>query len=116
MRNWNNGPHFPEDSKIQIQKEVTEDAVENLTQEQVNFLTVLKNRLEKCEWNDSIINNEIREVAKAVEIEIKEAFVAIYWLLINKNNGPKIVSIISELERSEVVDLFRTISKNKSLK
>jgi lysyl-tRNA synthetase class 1 len=116
MRNWINGPHFPEDSKIQIQKEVTEDAVENLTQEQVNFLTVLKNRLEKCEWKDSIINNEIREVAKAVEIEIKEAFVAIYWLLINKNNGPKIVSIISELERSEVVDLFRTISKNKSLK
>ncbi len=110
MRSWINGPHFPEDSKIEIQKVISENAKENITKEQINFLINLRNRLEKCEWNDGIINNEIRGTAREVEIEIKDAFVAIYWLLIDKNNGPRIVSIISELERIEVIDLFETIS------
>jgi lysyl-tRNA synthetase class I len=110
MRSWINGPHFPEDSKIEIQKVISDKAKENITEEQMNFLINLKNRLEKCEWEDGIISNEIRDTTKEVEITIKDAFVAIYWLLIDKNNGPRIVSIISELERIEVIDLFETIS------
>ena len=113
MRSWINGPHFPEDSRIEIQKVISENAKENVTREQINFLIHLKNRLEKCEWNDSIINNEIRDTARKAEIGIKDAFVAIYWLLINKNNGPRIVSIISELQRIEVIDLFETIPNVK---
>ena len=74
----------------------------------------LKSRLEKCEWNDNIINNEIRDTARKAEISIKDAFVAIYWLLIDKNNGPRIVSIISELQRIEVIDLFETIPNVKN--
>tara|TARA_B100001109_G_C18778465_1_gene434236 strand:- start:392 stop:1021 length:630 start_codon:yes stop_codon:yes gene_type:complete len=114
MRSWINGPHFPEDSKIEIQKVISEKAKQNITEEQKNFLIKLKNRLEKCEWDDNSINNQIRNTAKEVEITIKDAFVAIYWLLIDKNNGPRIVSIISELERIEVVDLFETISNTEN--
>ena len=114
MRSWINGPHFPEDSRIEIQKVISENAKENITREQINFLINLKNRLEKCEWDDSIINNEIRDTARKAEIGIKDAFVAIYWLLIDKNNGPRIVSIISELERMEVIDLFETIPNVKN--
>ena len=113
MRSWINGPHFPEDSKIEIQKVISEKAKQNINKEQINFLLNLKNRLEKCEWDGGIINNEIRDTAKEVEITIKDAFVALYWLLIDKNNGPRIVSIISELERFEVVHLFETISNRE---
>jgi lysyl-tRNA synthetase class I len=114
MRNWINGPHFPEDSRIDIQEKISKNAKENINGQQIDFLLYLKNILMSCEWNEDGINNGIRESAKEVDIKIKDAFIALYWLLVGKNNGPRIVSIISELERSEVIDLFESISNVKS--
>ena len=114
MRNWINGPHFPEDSRIDIQEKLSKKAKENINKQQIDFLLYLKNILMSCEWNEDAINNGIRESAKEVDIKIKDAFIALYWLLVGKNNGPRIASIISELERSEVIDLFEAISNVKS--
>jgi len=110
MRNWINGPHFPEDSKINIQKEINTIASENITSQQIKFIYNLKNRFINCEWDESVINNQIRDSAKELDLKIKDAYVALYWILINKNKGPKIAAIISELQKEDIIKIFETVS------
>ena len=35
---------------------------------------------------------------------------ALYWILINKNKGPKIAAIISELQKEDIIKIFETVS------
>jgi lysyl-tRNA synthetase class I len=106
MRNWIEGPHFPTDAQIIIQSTKTEEARDNLSTEQNSFLSEFQKRIIDYEWNESSINECIRESAAAVEIGMRQAYMALYWTILGKKFGPRIAALMSEIDKDEVMVIF----------
>jgi len=109
MRNWIDGPHFPEKSKIIIHRVACDEAIEFIDEQKKSFLTELKSKLNDCEWSENGINNLIRMISKNSNIITKDCYVALYWLILGKNNGPRIASIMSELDKDKVILLIESL-------
>jgi lysyl-tRNA synthetase class I len=106
MRNWIEGPHFPIDARIIIQSAITEEARDNLSTEQNSFLSEFQKRIIDYEWNESSINECIRESAAAVEIGMRQAYMALYWTILGKYFGPRIAALMSEIDKDEIMAIF----------
>ncbi|MDP6871522.1 MAG: lysine--tRNA ligase [Candidatus Thalassarchaeaceae archaeon] len=108
MRTWIDGPHFPEDAKIEINIELGDEARKKLDSESKHFLSALSSILSECEWGDSEINESIAKACEAVGIERREGYSAIYWVLIGRGHGPKASSLLFELDRGMVLSLLES--------
>ena len=106
MRNWVDGPHFPDAARVEVQTEVSEDLRANLTDEHRQFLSALGDSLKDCEWTEKAIGDCIRSVAAEVGIGGREAYVALYWMILGKNHGPKASSLMAEMESGHVLSLI----------
>jgi lysyl-tRNA synthetase class 1 len=106
MRNWIDGVHFPENAKISIQEQMNDEDKEKITKEQRRFLSSLLIKLENCPWNESQISQLIRETATESEISPREGYMALYLLIIGRDYGPRIASIIVELGKVETIKIF----------
>jgi lysyl-tRNA synthetase class 1 len=106
MRNWIDGVHFPENAKINIQEQMNDEDKEKITKEQRRFLSSLLIKLENCPWNESQISQLIRETATESEISPREGYMALYLLIIGRDYGPRIASIIVELGKVETIKIF----------
>jgi len=109
MRNWINGEHFPEDSRIVIQNIISKEARNSISREHRNFLLKLKIKLVNCDWDEKTISSQIRDTARDEEFNVKEAYIALYWLILGKKSGPKVASIISEIERKDMLSLIESL-------
>ena len=78
MRNWVDGPHFPDAARVEVRSTVSDEARANLTGEQVAFLSALGESLKDCEWTDKAIGDCIRSVAADAEIAGREALSLIH--------------------------------------
>lgn len=78
MRNWIEGPHFPDAAKVEVQSNVSEEARTNLTEEHKRFLSALSGELAQCEWTDSAIGDCIRKVAAKIGIGRRDVYTTIY--------------------------------------
>ena len=106
MRNWVDGAHFPDAAKIVVQSSVGEEARANLTEEHEGFLSSLSGALSDCEWTDEAIGNCIRETIAEVGINGRDAYVALYWVILGKHHGPKASSLMAEMEKNRFLDLI----------
>ena len=107
MRNWVDGAHFPEAARIEVQSSVSDEARANLTDEHWAFLSVLETALSDCEWTDAAIGECIRASIAEVEIGGREAYVALYWVILKKNHGPRIASIMAEFDKDLIISLVK---------
>ena len=114
MRNWIDGVHFPENAKINIQEQMNDEDKEKITKEQRRFLSSLLIKLESCPWNESQISQLIRETATELEISPREGYIALYLLIIGRDYGPRIASIIVELGESRNHQNILKIAFNRS--
>jgi len=106
MRIWVDGPHFPDAARIVIRTEVSDKARATLSDEHRGFLSVLADAIADCEWRDEAINECIRETADEVGIGRHEAYVGLYWVLLGKDNGPRVASICAEMDRDDFLALI----------
>ena len=106
MRNWVDGPHFPDAAKVEVQSSVSEEVRTNLTDEQNAFLSSLSSAISDCEWTAKAIGDCIRLVATEVGIDGREAYVALYWIILGKSHGPRVASIMAEMERPDFETLI----------
>ena len=106
MRNWVDGPHFPDAARVEVQSVVSDDLRANLTDQHRQFLSTLGNSLKDCEWNERAIGDCIRSVAAEVGIGGREAYVALYWMILGKNHGPKASSLMAEMESGHLLSLI----------
>jgi lysyl-tRNA synthetase class 1 len=106
MRNWIEGAHFPENARIKIQEKMNDENKEKITKEQRIFLLSLLTKLENCVWSESQISQLIRDTTKELEINPREGYVALYLLIIGRDYGPRIASIITELGKEETIQIF----------
>ena len=80
MRNWINGPHFPEELRIAVLEEpyVGLDA---------NICEVLRESLTNCEWVSESIGEAISNSFKNNEISPREGYRMIYLAILEKRRG-----------------------------
>ena len=109
MRNWVDGPHFPDAARVEVRSTVSDEARANLTGEQVAFLSALGESLKDCEWTDKAIGDCIRSVAADAGIAGREAYVALYWTVLGKNHGPKASSLMAEMDMYDVQTLLTEV-------
>ena len=105
MRNWVDGPHFPDAAKLEVQSSMGDEARTNITDEHKEFLSALSDELAECEWTGEAIGGCIRSVASEVGIDGRDAYIALYWVILGKSHGPKAASIIAEMEREDFIAL-----------
>ena len=106
MRTWIDGPHFPEDAKIEIKMELGDEARERLDSESKQFLSALSPLLSECEWADEQINEAIASACESSGIERRKGYSTIYWALIGRSHGPKASSLLFELDRNAILSLL----------
>jgi len=106
MRNWIDGPHFPDEAKVEVRTSISEEARENLSDEQVGFLSTLAVALSECNWNESEISSCIKSAASDAGVGGRDAYVALYWTILGKSHGPKASSLIAEMDSDSVLSLF----------
>jgi len=109
MRNWVDGPHFPDHAKIIVQSEVSVEARASLTSEQRGFLASLGGALTDCAWTHEAIGDCIRLVASESGISGRDSYVALYWVILDKPHGPKAASIMAEMDRGALLSLIREV-------
>ncbi len=107
MRNWIASPHFPEGFRLRIQTELSDGAKENVDPRDVDYIRALRTSLADCEWNWVPINNHICEFAKEREMKLRDAFQLMYWIVLDQSHGPKLASILEEMDRNVVLDLLQ---------
>jgi lysyl-tRNA synthetase class 1 len=106
MRNWVDGAHFPDSGRIEVQSGVSEGVRVHLTDEHRQFLSALGSSLENCEWTEEAIGNCIRSVAAGAGIGGRESYVALYWIILGKNHGPKASSLMAEMDMEHLLSLI----------
>ena len=106
MRNWVDGAHFPEGAKVEVRTSISDEARENLTEEQVGFLSALAEEFADCDWNEDEIGNCIRSVSAGTGVGGRDSYMALYWVILGKSHGPKAASLIAQLDKRDVEDLL----------
>tara|TARA_B100000029_G_scaffold274227_1_gene269032 strand:- start:5196 stop:5525 length:330 start_codon:yes stop_codon:yes gene_type:complete len=109
MRNWVDGAHFPDAAKIEIRTKISNEARENLTGNQVEFLSALGERLSDCDWTEHEIGSCIKSIVSETGVGGRDAYVALYWAILGKSHGPKASSLMAEMERDYCIQLVNQV-------
>jgi len=106
MRNWIEGPHFPEESRIVVRDPSDKMGHSKLEEGQIAFIERLVDALGGCEWDEKSIEGAIRGAASESVVSLKECYSSLYESIIGKDKGPKIASIMAEIGRDDVLKLI----------
>ena len=99
MRNWINGPHFPEELRIAV----LEEPFAGLD---ANICAVLKESLTDCEWVSGSIGDAISNSFRNNDISPREGYRIMYLAILGKEKGPRLAPILAELDRDKVLSLL----------
>ena len=107
MRTWIQSRHFPDELRITILEEPDVEAVGRLDDENLAILPTLIEALEACEWDASIIQSTISNAAKSQDMSPRHAYRALYLCIMGTERGPRLPTILSEVDHSTIVNLLR---------
>ena len=107
MRTWIQSRHFPDELRITILEEPDVEAVGRLDDENLAILPTLIEALEACEWDASSIQSTISNVAKSQDMSPRHAYRALYLCIMGTERGPRLPTILSEVDHSTIVNLLR---------
>ncbi len=109
MRAWIGSEHFPEEFRLNIQSKPTSDALQNIDSDSIPYLSNLRDALADCKWDEVAIHDQICNEAKNIEMRLSDAFKILYWLILDDARGPKLASIIAQMDRADVVGLLDSV-------
>ena len=104
MRNWITSEHFPEENKIIIQTELSDEARKSFNQGDLEYLNELRDAYTNCEWNASEINNKICNLAREQGMALRNAFVILYQIHLGRPHGPRLAAVLAEIPRNDAID------------
>ena len=107
MRTWIQSRHFPDELRITILEEPDVEAVGRLDDENLAILPRLIEALEACEWDASSIQSTISNVAKSQDMSPRHAYRALYLCIMGTERGPRLPTILSEVDHSTILNLLR---------
>ncbi len=109
MRNWVEGEHFPDGARITIQAEISDEVRSRISKESASFVALLSERLQTCEWSSDSIGSAIREVAGGCDLDNRQAYVSLYLVILGRDYGPRISSIMAEMDRGSLVEMLTRV-------
>lgn len=107
MRTWIQSRHFPDELRITILEEPDVEAIGHLDDENIAILPTLIDALETCEWDASSIQSTISNAAKSKDMSPRHAYRALYLCIMGTERGPRLPTILTELDQSTIVNLLR---------
>ena len=99
----------PEDQKFTVQTKLPKD-VKNLSKEQKEILHQISKELDK-KWDAENFQTKIYDLVKALGLNGKQTFTAVYTALIGKDHGPKAAWLILSLDKEFVANRLEEASK-----
>ena len=99
MRNWINGPHFPEELTIKVRNEPNNGL-------DLEISMNLKSSLSDCPWNPKGISEAISAGFKTDGISPKQGYRNLYLAILGTEKGPRLAPILAELDRNRVLSLL----------
>jgi lysyl-tRNA synthetase class I len=106
MRNWIDSRHFPEGARIKIQERISKENKEKISIKQKDFLNQLFTKLEEIEWTEKEISESIISLSSETDINRREAYVALYIVILGAEYGPRIASIMNEIGREDTLKIM----------
>ena len=100
------GPHLVTDAGLHFDSGCIGEVRANLTDEHRAFLSALSGALSDCEWTDAAIGDCIRATIGETGIGGRDAYVALYWVILGKNHGPRASSLMAEMESRHLLSLI----------
>ncbi|MDR7435077.1 MAG: lysine--tRNA ligase [Armatimonadota bacterium] len=101
--------YAPDHYRFTVQ-EVLPPAASQLSPEQREFLKRLAQILEEREWPGEELHGRIHALKEEMGLAAREAFAAIYLVLLGKDSGPQAGWFLAALDRAFVIQRFREAS------
>lgn len=98
--------YAPEAYRFHVRVELPEES-SALSAEQIAFLASAAAALVDVDWDPAAVHDAIFESARACEVSPRQAFQAIYTVILGKKHGPRAGYFISSLDRDLVVGRFK---------
>ncbi len=101
--------YAPENMRFKVNESVSKDIIKKLNEKEKSGLKLLKEKLKNKNYNEENLFNEFYSICKEVNIDSKDFFKAAYLVLINKERGPRLASLIISIGRYKAIDLLKQI-------
>ncbi len=113
MRTWVQSRHFPEELRITILEEPDSEAIALLDDDNMALLPKLIESLRSCDWEISSIQNSISSTAKGLEMSPRHAYRALYLCIMGTERGPRLPTILTELDQDAIINLLNACLQAK---
>jgi len=104
VKNWL-GRYAPDYMKFKINDKVSM----KLNDKQKKLVRIVKDKLEKNKYTQDSLHNEFYNIIKENNFNTEEFFELFYGILISKERGPKLSSLILEVGVKKVIELLNQI-------
>ncbi|MBD3164073.1 lysine--tRNA ligase [Candidatus Woesearchaeota archaeon] len=96
----------PEQYKFELNEKADKRIISSLSENQKKALRLLKERLEKNDYDEQGLFNEFYRIKEEANTGTKEFFSAAYLALISKERGPKLAPFILQIGKERVIKLL----------
>lgn len=96
-----------DEMKFKVQEKINDDVF--LSDLQKKSLEELRFLLESREFDEDSLYNEFYNICKATGIKNEDFFTAAYNVILNKNKGPRLASLILAIGREKIIKLLKQI-------
>ncbi len=108
-KNWAR-EHASEDYRYEINFEVPEDVVQNLSEEQREAMELLADALEEEEFeNQDELDSLVFDVKDDSELGTGKFFTTAYQVLLSREQGPRLSRLILSIGREDATEILRQI-------
>ncbi len=98
--------YAPDNVRLEILKEVSEEIKENLSPKQKECLSSLAKDLSERDYGPEEIHNRVYETARENDLKPVKLFQAIYKVLLGQKYGPRVGNFLTALEDEFVIERF----------
>jgi len=103
--------YAPESYRFSIASDFVPEQAKKMSAEQKEFLRKIADIIKtKEKWTGEELHPEIHEIRKAMSIDPREAFLAIYLSFIGKDSGPQAGWLLASLERNFVIKRLEEVT------
>ena len=97
------------EQRLELQTSLPE-SIQSLSETQKAFLNILGNNFPTETLNENEYQTYVFDTARLAPLEAKKAFSAVYTALFDKNNGPKVGSLFSYMDKDFLSQHFKQVS------
>jgi len=86
--------YAPDEYKFELQEKVSEEVKKKLHKKEKEALLIIVEKMKEKKYNEKTLFEEFYNVSKELGLEPKDFFRAAYYVLLNKEKGPKLAHFV----------------------